>query len=43
VGLRGDTLGLDRYGASGPYKVLFQQLGFTVEEVVARARALVKY
>jgi len=43
VGLAGDTLGLDRYGASGPYKVLFPQLGFTVEEVVARAKALVKY
>ena len=42
VGLEGDTLGLDRYGASGPYKVLFQQLGFTAEEVVARAKALVK-
>jgi len=42
VGLGGGTLCLDRYGASGPYKVLFQQLGFTVEEIVARARALVK-
>jgi transketolase len=42
VGLGGGTLCLDRYGASGPYKVLFQQLGFTVEEIVARAKALLK-
>jgi transketolase len=42
VGLGGDTLGLDRYGASGPYKVLFQQLGITVDAIVARAKALVK-
>jgi transketolase len=42
VGLEGDTLGLDRYGASGPYKILYQQLGITVDAIVARAKALVK-
>jgi transketolase len=42
VGLGGDTLGLDRYGASGPYQVLYQQLGITPDAIVARARALVR-
>jgi len=39
---RGGAIGLDRYGASGPYKTLFQQLGFSVENVAAQARALVR-
>jgi transketolase len=33
-------LGLDRYGASAPYKVIFEHLGFTVDNVVAKAKAL---
>jgi transketolase len=41
VGERGGVIGLDRYGASAPYKVLFEELGFTVENVVNQARALV--
>jgi transketolase len=40
VGLAGDVIGIDRFGASAPGKVLFEQFGFTVENVVARARAL---
>jgi transketolase len=31
---------LDRFGGSAPYKVLFEQLGFTAENVVARARKI---
>jgi transketolase len=42
VGLDGDIVGLDHFGASAPGPVLFQQFGFTVENVTARARALVK-
>ena len=34
------TLCLDHYGASAPYKVIFEKFGFTVENVVARAKAL---
>ncbi|RME75396.1 MAG: transketolase [Chloroflexi bacterium] len=37
VGDRGTVIGLDRYGASAPYKVLFEQFGFTVDDVVLRA------
>lgn len=35
------TLGIDHYGASAPYKVIFERFGFTVENVVARAKELI--
>mgnify|MGYP000274084723 CR=1 FL=1 len=34
------VLGIDHYGASAPYKVIFERFGFTVENVVARAKEL---
>lgn len=40
VGDGGDVLGLDRFGASAPGSVLMEKFGFTVENVVARALAL---
>jgi len=40
VGDQGDVLGLDRFGASAPGGVVFQNLGFFVDNVVARALAL---
>lgn len=40
VGDHGAVIGLDRYGASGPYKVLFRELGFNVDNIVAHVRAL---
>ncbi len=33
----GDVIGLERFGASAPYQVIFEKLGFTVDNVVARA------
>jgi transketolase len=42
VGTNGKVIGLDRYGASGPFKVLFQELGFNADNVVQHARALLK-
>ena len=39
VGSRGEIVGLNRFGASAPYKVLAEQFGFTAEAVVARAKA----
>jgi transketolase len=33
VGPEGDVLGLDRFGASAPYKVLMEKFGFTAEAV----------
>ena len=40
IGLDGDTITLDHFGASAPAKILFQEFGFTVENVVEKAKAL---
>jgi transketolase len=40
TGDRGDCLCLDRFGASAPGSTALKNLGFTVENVVARSRAL---
>jgi transketolase len=40
VGSAGEVIGLERFGASAPFKVLFEHFGFTVENVVAQALAL---
>ncbi|RMG28960.1 MAG: transketolase [Gammaproteobacteria bacterium] len=40
VGFEGDVLGIDRFGESAPAKDLFRHFGFTVENVVAKAKAL---
>jgi transketolase len=42
VGERGAVHALDHFGASAPAEQLFTRFGFTVEEVVARARALLR-
>ncbi|HZU53412.1 MAG TPA: transketolase C-terminal domain-containing protein, partial [Holophagaceae bacterium] len=34
------TVGLDHFGASAPAEVLFEQFGFTVPNIVAKAKAL---
>ncbi len=40
VGDRGGMLGVERFGASAPAEVLLREYGFSVENVVARAKAL---
>jgi len=42
VGLAGDVVSLDRFGASAPYQTLMREFGFTPEHVAGRARALVR-
>lgn len=42
VGLDGGVVGMDTFGASAPAKVLFEHFGFTVANVVEKAKALVK-
>jgi transketolase len=42
VGLDGDVVGLDRFGASAPGPKVMAELGFTAENVAARAKKLVK-
>jgi len=39
VGPQGEIIGMRRFGASAPYKVLAQKFGFTAENVAARAKA----
>ena len=41
VGLDGDIIAMNTFGASGPAEVLFKEFGFTVENVVERALKLV--
>ncbi len=40
VGPAGDVMGLERFGASAPYKVLREKLGFTPEAVAERVLGL---
>lgn len=40
VGDAGDMLGVDRYGASAPGDTVMEKYGFTVDNVCARAKAL---
>jgi transketolase len=40
VGLQGDVLGLDRFGASAPGTTVLEELGFTSEHIAERARGL---
>jgi transketolase len=42
VGLDGDVLGLDRFGASAPGTTVLEKLGFTSEHIATRARALLE-
>ena len=40
VGSGGQIIGVDHFGASAPAGTLFQELGFTADNVYARAKAL---
>lgn len=40
VGLKGAVIGMTRFGASAPYKLLAEKFGFTSANVVRRAREL---
>ncbi len=42
VGLKGEVIGMDRFGASAPAKILFEKFGFTKENIAARAKKLLK-
>jgi len=42
TGLKGDIIGIDRFGASAPGKVNFEKFGFTVDNILKRAKALLK-
>ncbi len=40
TGFEGDTVSIDRFGASAPGGICLEKFGFTVENVVAKAKAL---
>ena len=40
LGFEGKAIGLDRYGASAPYKAIYQNLGITAEAMVEAALSL---
>lgn len=42
VGQDGDVIGVDRFGASAPGKTVLAELGFTADNVAARAKKLVR-
>jgi len=42
VGLEGDIIGINRFGASAPGPIVMEKLGFTVENVVNHALALIE-
>ena len=42
VGLKGEVIGIDRFGASAPAKVLFEKFGFSVDNIVKQSQKLLK-
>jgi transketolase len=40
VGACGRIISIERFGASAPYKVIYEELGLTVENIVAQAKPL---
>ena len=42
VGLKGEVIGLNRFGASAPGSTNLRNFGFTSENILARARSLIK-
>ena len=42
IGLDGDMVSIDHFGASAPAELLFKEYGFTAENIASKARALMK-
>jgi transketolase len=40
VGEKGDVVGIEHFGASAPYKVLYEKFGITADRVVEKALKL---
>jgi transketolase len=38
VGDQGDSISIERFGASAPYKVIYEHFGLTVDNIILRAR-----
>ena len=42
VGLKGKVIGIDRFGASAPAKVLLEKFGFTQDNIITHAKKMLK-
>ncbi len=42
LGSNGDMISIETFGASAPYEVLFEKYGFTVDNIIAKAKKLLK-
>jgi transketolase len=42
VGDRGGCISVERFGASAPYKIVFEHYGFTVDNVMQHAQELIR-
>jgi transketolase len=42
IGDRGAAIGLDRFGASAPYKTIYKELGLTADHIVSTVNGLLK-
>ncbi|MBI3831048.1 MAG: transketolase [Planctomycetes bacterium] len=42
VGLDGAVVGMERYGASAPYKILYEKFGFTPQNIAATAKKVIQ-
>jgi transketolase len=40
IGLQGEAIGIDHFGASAPMKVLLKEFGFTPENILDKIKAL---
>ena len=41
VGCQGEIIGMDKFGASAPYNVLFEKFGFTAEAIAKRVETII--
>ncbi|WP_225639518.1 transketolase [Candidatus Profftia sp. (ex Adelges kitamiensis)] len=42
IGLKGDIIGMTTFGASAPAEILLKKFGFTVDNIIEKAKALLK-
>ncbi|MGD8782257.1 MAG: transketolase [Ignavibacteria bacterium] len=42
IGDNGDIISIEKFGDSAPYQTIFEEYGFNVENVVSKAKALIK-
>jgi transketolase len=43
VGARGRVIGVNKFGASAPYKTLYEKYGLTVANIVAQAQQMLGF